>query len=123
VTSGQAGAGRAADAGPDPKQPWRQQPPSIVCDRRPGKLVGGVLGGGVVTLPGHDDNPVRPADHQRLVTGGVAWRGHERDFWQHSGWAGQLLETAAVDEFGEGVVRCVPGGAEFCCLDEDRQPG
>ena len=81
----------------------------------PGKLVGGELAGGVVTLSCHNDNPVRPVDDQRLVTGGVARRGDERDSWQHFGGAGHLLEAAAVDELGEGVVRCLPGGAEFCC--------
>jgi hypothetical protein len=87
----------------------------------PGQLVGGVLGGGVVTLPSNDDNPIGPVDHKRLVTGGVTWGGHERDPGQHLGLAGHLLEPAAVNEFWEGVVRCFPGAGEFGCLDEDRE--
>ena len=49
----------------------------------PGKLVGGVLGGGVVALPGHNHGPIRLADRKRLVTVGVAGCGHEHDPWQH----------------------------------------
>jgi hypothetical protein len=61
----------------------------------PSKLVGGVLAGGVVTLSRHNGNPVRPVDHQRLMTGGVARRGDERDSWQHFGGAGHLREAPA----------------------------
>src|SRR5262249_56513598 len=39
------------------------------------------------------------------------------------GGTGPLLERAAVDKLGEGVVRCLPGGAECGGLDEARQLG
>lgn len=45
----------------------------------PAELVGRVLRGGVVALPGHDDCPVRPPYDQGLVTGGMTRCRHEED--------------------------------------------
>lgn len=86
----------------------------------PRELVGGVLRGGVVALPRHDNRPIRPADDQRLVTVGVTWCRHEKDPGQHLNLACHVFEPAAFDEFGECVIRCLAGSAEFDFLDEDR---
>ena len=51
---------------------------------------------------------------------GVTWRRHQEDPGQHLSLAGHWFEPAAFDEFGEGVIGCLAGGAEFDVLDEDR---
>ena len=43
----------------------------------PGELVGGVLGGGVVTLPGQDYRSVEAANQHGLVAAGMSGRGNQ----------------------------------------------